>query len=553
MGLSQVRIIKQHKTTTLFILFALFAGIINLFTRSKLIFVSSLVFCINATIMTGLILFWIHTIRKRVLPSKVRSYLVLSGAFMLLYYLLRVFKYRPVVESVLVNRYCTYSYFIPILMTPAFIVLTAVELSVRGRRAMRRISAGIVISVALIAVMALTNDLHFWVYKPSVPLDEFMVEGGTYSWGPGFCLIYGWIILNLFAAFLLLFKVMRKNDRRIVIMLVVSICVWLTMNLVYSLINSFTNLPKMYSTVEINIFSMILIAECCIRSRLIPHNENYSGFLSKLKAPLLIADSNMHVVQESAVPISASKEILMSSGTGPVYLDPDTRLSRMKIPAGYVFWTENERELHQEQKRLAEANEILSEENELIEVENKLKEQKARLDAQNHVYDRIAEAIFPKQKKIEELLSGTSPDDESFAATLGLVCVYNAYSKRKTNLLLLSEETLPKRNRELFLALSETVRFLNCCGIDGAAIGEDHSEIPLSDINDLYDTFETVVETYLPFLKKMTVSLMADGIRIAMEASEEQPIPETVVPVDCKESDGLLFITIRKRKAGDGK
>lgn len=543
-------IIKQHKTTTLFILFVLIAGILNLFTRSKYIIVSSLMFCLNATIIAGLILFWIHTVRKRVPPSKVRSYLVLSGMFMLLYYLIRVFKYRPVVESVLVNRYCTYIYFIPLLMTPTLIVMTAVELSFRDRSIIRKISGGLQITVALIDIIALTNDLHFLVYKPHVPIDVFKIEGGTYSWGVGFFIIYGWIITNLFAAFFLLFKVMRKRDRRIAVMLIVSIGIWVALNTIYSFLISPHNIPKMYTNVEINIFSMILIAECCIRSRLIPHNENYSGFLSKLKVPLLIADREMHVVQESAVPVLASKETLLTTGTVPVYLDPDTRLSRMKIPAGFVFWTENERELHEEQKRLAEANEILSEENELIEVENKLKEQKARLDAQNQVYDRIAEAIFPKQKKIEELLDGTAPDDEKFADTLGLVCVYNAYSKRKTNLLLLSEDTLPKKNRELFLALSETARFLNCCGIDAAAIGEDYSEIPLSDIHDLYDTFETVVETYLPVLKKMTVSLMADGIRIAMEASEEQMLPDTSVPVDSKESDGLLFITIRKRKEG---
>lgn len=546
-------IIKQHKTTTLFITFALIAGIINLLTRSKYVIISSVMFCINAVIIAGLILFWIHTVRKRVLPSKARSYLVLSGVFMLFYFLVRIFKYRAAVESILVIRYSDYIYFIPILMMPTLLVMTAVELSFWDRRIVRIVSAGQQITAALIAFMALTNDMHLLVYKPFVPISEFKVDSGTYNWGIGFYLSYGWIIINLFAAFFLLFKVMRKSDRRIVGMLVMSIGVWIAMNLIYSLIISPLELPKMYSTVEINIFSMILISECCIRSRLIPHNENYSGFLSKLKVPLLIADRQMHVVQESAAPIRASKDTLLTTGTVPVYLDPDTRLSRMKISAGYVFWTENERELHEEQKRLAEANEILSEENELIEVENKLKEQKARLDAQNQVYDRIAEAIFPKQKKIDELLEETSPDDDSFAKTLGLVCVYNAYSKRKTNLLLLSEETLPKRNRELFLALSETARFLNCCGIDAAAIGEDYSEIPLSDIHVLYDTFETVVETYLPVLKKMTVSLMADGIRIAMEASEEQELPDTPVPVICKESDGLLFITIRKRKDGDSK
>jgi hypothetical protein len=43
----------------------------------------------------------------------------------------------------------------------------------------------------------------------------------------------------------------------------------------------------------------------------------------------------------------------------------------------------------------------------------------------------------------------------------------------------------------------------------------------------------------------MTVSILPDGVRIAMEASNEQNLPETVLPVECKESDGLLYFTIR--------
>ena len=74
-------------------------------------------------------------------------------------------------------------------------------------------------------------------------------------------------------------------------------------------------------------------------------------------------------------------------------LDEDTRLSGMKIRPGYAFWTEDESELHRENRRLAQANELLSEENDLIAVENELKAKKARLDAQNRVYEQIAAAL----------------------------------------------------------------------------------------------------------------------------------------------------------------
>ena len=180
---------------------------------------------------------------------------------------------------------------------------------------------------------------------------------------------------------------------------------------------------------------------------------------------------------------------------------------------------------------------------------------------------------------IEALLAEVDPKTPEFPRALAKCCVLNAYSKRKSNLLLLNEETLPESNRELFLSLQETARFLRCCGVEAAAIGEEYSDIPLAQVHDLYDTFETVVETYLPYLKSMTVSLMKSGIRLAMEMksipdmtdstnpvstgaaeamdsrnlpkSEMLPVlPATKLPVKCMESDELTFVTIYKDPAG---
>ena len=52
----------------------------------------------------------------------------------------------------------------------------------------------------------------------------------------------------------------------------------------------------------------------------------------------------------------------------------------------------------------------------------------------------------------------------------------------------------------------------------------------------------------------MTVSILSDGIRIVMEAKDTAELPDTVLPVAFKESDGLLFFTVRvKDRGGEGK
>ena len=184
-------------------------------------------------------------------------------------------------------------------------------------------------------------------------------------------------------------------------------------------------------------------------------------------------------------------------------------------------------------------------------MENKLKEKKSRLDAESAIYQGIAAAIRPKQDRIEAMLSSVGPEDADFPEKLAQCCVLNAWSKRKSNLLLLSGTNLPKKNRELFLALQESARFLNCCGVKAAAVGEEYTDFPLSSVNDLYDTFEAVIEAYLPIMKYMTVSLTTDGIRMAMEADGIDALPATVLPVECRQEDETVYMTIRRWRGGE--
>jgi hypothetical protein len=249
-------------------------------------------------------------------------------------------------------------------------------------------------------------------------------------------------------------------------------------------------------------------------------------------------------------PVPASEAELRTSLERPVYPREELRLSGMGIRAGYAFWAEDESELRRESRRLESANEILREENTLIRKENELKEKKARLDAQNRIYDRIAEILYPRQKRIEKLLEDAEPGTEGFGSALGECCVLNAWCKRKSNLLLLDETSLPAKNRELFLALQESARFLKCCGVEAAAVGEETTDFPLSDIHELYDTFETVIESWLHALRRLTVSLTGTGIRMAMETDREMILPETVLPVEARSSEGTVFLTVHRRKEG---
>lgn len=534
---------KQNGKTWLFFAFLLLGGIANLLTRTHISIVDTFMFSANFMIYIGLLIFWTQSVRDRLLPTRARSYIILSAVLMFLFLLIRVLRFR-VLTVIVARRYLDYAYNIPMVLVPTLFLMTCIRIS-RGEEAEGKRRERLLLAPAcFMLLLILTNDLHQLFYRRLIPLKEFHGIVSTYTYGPLFYLMYGWIALTMITGIgILIRRTYRQNLRGLLWFAGVAF-LWVGLGLLNRLVFTPLDLARMYHFPEILVFGLLGSFEVCIRSRLIPYNENYTGFFSNLGLPVRITDEAFAAVYETNIPIEAADTEFSAAVAADVYLDEDTRLRGMKLHPGYVFWTEDESELHEESRRLAEANELLSEENDLIAIENELKERKAHLEAQDRVYDRIASALYPKQKRMEALLESTPPESERFPAVLAECCVLNAYCKRKSNLLLLSEENYPRPNRELFLALQESARFLNCCGIEAAATGEEYSSLPLEAVHGLYDSFETVIEAFLPYLHRMTVSLSPLGVRLAVEADRSPALPRTALPVACSESDGCFFLTI---------
>ena len=539
-----MRLTKDNKGTWLFIGFILLGGVTNLLTRTHISIVDTLMFCANFMIYIGLLIFWMQSVQARLLPTRARGYIITAAVLMVVYLLVRVLRFR-ILTGIIVRRYVDYAYNIPLVLVPTLFLMTCIRIH-RGEGSDRNERERLLLVPAFVLMfLILTNDLNKLFYRPTIPMSEFQGTVGTYTYGLLFYLMYGWVVVTLIIGFVILIRKTWRHNIRGLIWFAAVVVIWAGLSFLNRLVFTPLDLVRMYHSPEINVFGMLGFFEVCIRNRLIPYNENYTGFFSHLGLPVQITDETFTPVYKTNLSIKATDAQLSSAVTTPVYLDEDTRLSGMNIHPGYTFWTEDESELRQESRRLAAANELLSEENDLIAVENELKEKKAHLDAQNQIYDRIAATLYPKQKRIEELLEDVSPESDGFFAALAECCVLNAYCKRKSNLLLLSEEALSYPNRELFLALQESARFLKCCGIDAAATGEEYSYLPLESVHALYDSFEMVIEAVLPYMRKMTASLAPDGVRIAMEADQSRILPKTELPVDCRESDGCFFMTIR--------
>lgn len=532
---------RINNGTLYFVCFFLLAGCANMLTRTDNLLLASVMFTVNFAIYIGLLIFWMQSVRQRFLPTRARAYMLAASLLMLIHLLLRVYKYR-IANTAVLTRYAAYAYYVPMMLIPAFFLMTCICIR-RGENKKGK-EVLILLPAAILSLVVLTSDLHGFVYIPKVPVREFTVETGTYSYGPGFYLLYIWMLAAILAGVALLFSVTLKKSKQGLFVLLAVLLIWIGMAFFTERVIYPLDLVRPYSGSEIHIFGMLAVFEVCIRQRLLPYNENYTGFFESMQIPALITDRAFTPVFTTAEPLKAGRDELQRSLSDTVYPAEDIRLHGNSIRVGYVFWTTDERELRRLNDRLLDANEMLDAENTLIEAENKQREELAHMDFQSRIYRQISEELYPTQKKIEDILSAMQPETESYMREMKLVCVLNAYVKRATNLMLLAAEEKMVESSELLLALQESARYLTYYGIKTEATGEAAQFIRADMIFPLYKTFEELIEDKLTEITCLTATLSEDGIRLALDMKRLPSLPDTTLPVSAFLDDDIVYLTI---------
>lgn len=541
---------NTKRNTWLFIAFLLLAGVANTLAYIGIPELEALMTEVNYLVYTGLLLFWLQSVRTRLLPSRTKDWVTGAALMMILYQLLRVFKYRFATEPGAM-RYAVYLYFVPMTLIPTFFLLTCLRIR-RGSRTRRREEMLLLVPAGVLCFLAVTNDLHGWVYAPRMPLEEFAVDTGTYAHGPVFYALYGWMILSFAAGLVLLFFTTAKQPGKALMYLLAVAGLWLGMILLFNTFLDGVRGPRMYNGPEIHIFGMLGVFEVCIRFRLIPHNANYEAFFRALGTPALVTDRAFRPVYRSGMELAAGQDRLRAALDSPVYLTPDWKLSGREIRGGYAFWTEDETGVHQAQDRLAEANELIESENSLIRAETEQREKDAWLQSRHRIYHEIAEIMYPVQQRIEKLLARMEPDTADFRKKLAFVSVLNAYVKRKTNLLLLAAEQDTLTTHDLFLALKESAVNLTLAGLrTDAGRPEGEETLPAGRVIALYDAFEAAAEQLIGGARSLMVSVKGGTVVLAADTERAPDTGALPVSVRTRQEEGILYLELSAGEGGE--
>ena len=375
---------NRKRNTWLFMAFLLLGGVIHFLDRKDYAFVpDTLIFCVIFTIYAGLIIFWMQTVRDRLIRSRSRSYTLAAGWMMLLYLLIRTLKYR-IDMTPAVSRAFWYLFYVPMIMMPMLFLMTCIRF--HSGRDSRPGELALLIPAVLLTGAVLTNDMHFLVFYPKTEPSLLSGVNGTYGYGPLYWAVYAWIGLSIaLGVFFLWWKAHGSRGWQRVLWPIFFLAAIPAVVYLNDTIGA-RGYHKFYQVPETHIFCMLGVFEACIRSRLMPRNENYAAFFTGMEIPAMIADAALSPVYRTAKPLEASPDQLRAALRGPLALDADIQLFGRAIHGGCAFWTVDESTLHRLNDRLEEANETIGLENELIRYENEQREEKARLDARNAVY-----------------------------------------------------------------------------------------------------------------------------------------------------------------------
>ena len=113
----------------------------------------------------GLLIGWMISIQSRILQRPVRRYLLAIGCMLSFWLFVRASKWMLFAHDSRMNRYCWYSYYIPMVLVPllAGMLLPHIGQSERYRPGKRR-RFWYIPAVALIGLV-LTNDLHQLIFR----------------------------------------------------------------------------------------------------------------------------------------------------------------------------------------------------------------------------------------------------------------------------------------------------------------------------------------------------------------------------------------------------
>ncbi|MBO4693733.1 MAG: hypothetical protein J5659_05025 [Clostridia bacterium] len=487
--------------------------------RTDFVALSRFLNFIRTSIYIGLFSFWGVTAHRRVVQGQVRKYLVCVSALMVLWIILREYKFRFVLDTN-VERYLWYSYYIPLLLTPLLALFVSVLLGKNEAYRLPERYKLLYVPTVFLIFLFLTNDFHGLAFRFS-PTAVVLSEHGSYSYGIVFYAAVAWgILCSLTAMVIMIYKSKPVRLKGLFWLPLAPVVLVILYVILYA-----SRVPIIAEQGDIAVFFGIVFIsffEICIRLRMISSNTRYFDLFKATKElSLQIVDRSYTVRYLSADSEKFDKDILISAQSAPIIIPNGKMLHNMPISGGHAIWVQDVSEILHYTEELKNAKAELRDRNEIIRLEYEDIKRKKEIEEQNRLYDLIQSVTQSQLDKVMWLSNEyiKSKGEAKKSRIISEIVVLGSYIKRRRDFLLSMQSAAKLSTDKLKSALDESFRSLRLLKIAGGyAVHTNDNELSADVMTLIYDFFEDCLESVIKDVKfiSVVVASLSDLLRVSI-------------------------------------
>jgi len=502
---------------------------------------------------------WRESIHQRVIHKMMVAHADGIVFFMLGWIVMRTLRYTVFYQVEPLERWCWYSYYIPMIMIPMFCFMSARCLGEPEDWKPEKGFYAMYIPAFLLVIGVMTNDMHqlaFKIRKGSGLVAEVYDRGPIY-----YCIIIWALVLSGAMMISLLRKCRIPGTKRILWFPISAVMIGSICALVYA-----ANQIEGFIEFSIISYGVIITAwESCIWLGLMPSNTHYEEMLLGSSVSVQIINQENKVCYASEVSQKLEEDVIEQAKKELVNLEENIRLRCKPISGGHVLWTEDVSSVNEILAELEEIGQNLAESNDLLSAEIALKQRKVKIDEKNNLYDRIAKSVERQLSYIRNLLEKMTPEDDILDKEFAVIAILGAYIKRQTNMILLKEKLDKIAVEELFYCIRESVECLRGCKIHCSFDSSVSGEVDADTAILLYDVFQRAIEKALDELYSVLINLTEKDGKICLkmvledyrallpEDYQREEILRCNGTLSVKEIDGAEYVMLRMPKGGENR
>lgn len=496
---------RAVKITALAVALLFFASALRFIHSESPLVVTALAF-LTFTIYIGMLAAWGISIRRRMMHSHIRSYLLAIASLLLFWIFVRTLKWHVFEAIEPAARFLWYCFYFPMIFVPLLSFFAALCLGKpEGWRPSRRYGL-LFIPAALLLLGILTNDMHQLAFGFAPGFEEW---NSNYSYHILYFLTALWMAGFLLASVWLLFQKSHvPHTKRRVWMPLFAIGLGVVYAALYILTPwlpgaRFIEMTAMYCALAVAIW------ESCIQTGLLPSNTRYGAFFdaSDLAAQITDRQGKVHYSSRRARPVPAEVFARLTK-EGELQPDADTVLHAAPIRGGYVVWREDVSELARLIEQLRRVGDELQDGVELLQSEWEVKSKRQRVDEQNRLYELTVRQTMPQLKTLNARLDDAQrADDGKKLRLLREINLLGSYIKRRGNLILIAEGKERVSLSDLARCFEESFESLGLEGFRRRLTVSAAGEVNLDRAILFYDFFQAVTHAGFASLESLLVDL----------------------------------------------